>query len=349
VHHFMTESVAALRAHLEEYFQRHADRLLSLKPWGPDVRHRLQQYSQRGKLIRGALVPFAYRTCHPKDPSPEVCFGAGVAMELLQAFLLIHDDIMDQDSLRRGEPAIHTQYEHASPSKPDSGQYGVSMGICTGDVAAFLAMEQMSTLPVPAELGNEMTAEVAREIVLVGLAQMQDVHHGYIRETDTASILDVYTYKTGRYTFSLPLSLGSRLAGCSPDQIETMRKFGEHAGRIFQIRDDQLGLFGSSNEIGKSAGSDIREDKKTIFRNYLLQRIGDDHPVRGYFGSNEIGDPEIEKVRHAILDTGVLDEIDRMVSSEQAHAEHLIESLGLPDDGRAAMMALLQYNTTRSV
>jgi geranylgeranyl pyrophosphate synthase len=71
--------------------------------------------------------------------------------------------------------------------------------------------------------------------------------------------------------------------------------------------------------------------------------------VCGYFGSNEIGDPEIEKVRHAILDTGVLDEIDRMVSSEQAHAEHLIESLGLPDDGRAAMMALLQYNTTRSV
>lgn len=359
MHHYLTESIAALRSQLEYYFENDGARRLALEPWGPDVHDRLQQYALRGKLIRGALVPFAFRVRHPEDTPPAECLEAGVAMELLQAFLLIHDDIMDQDSLRRGESAMHTQYEQVAPATDgsreynsreyNSRQYGISMGICAGDVAAFLAMEKMAGLPIAAELRSELTAQVAREIVMVGLAQMQDVHHGYIAETDSASILEVYTHKTGRYTFSLPLSLGSRLAGCSAEQIGTVERIGEHAGRIFQIRDDQLGLFGSSEKIGKTAGSDIREDKKTIFRDYLLRRLEDESPVHGYFGSPAIGESEIEEVRRAVLDTGVLAEVDAMVNREYETAVDLIESLGLPEEGELAMRALLQYNNSRSV
>ncbi|TVR68084.1 MAG: polyprenyl synthetase family protein [Spirochaetaceae bacterium] len=343
----MTESIQSVRHCLQEYLATGAPTLLTLEPWGPDLHKRLSEYAERGKMVRGALVTFAYRLFDPDGSVPPACCEAGVAMELLQSFLLIHDDIMDQDDLRRGVPAVHSQYRELMKSHPGAKQYGLSMGICGGDVAAFLAMERIATLSVPPELRSELSALVAREVVSVGLAQMQDVHHGYVSEVDREAILKVYTYKTGRYTFSLPLMVGARIAGASLQQASALARIGEHLGRIFQIRDDQLGIFGRSEEIGKPAGSDIREDKKTIFREELFRTLPQNHVVRSYFGSPLAGEAEMEIVRQEIIRTGVLDRINDLVAEEEQRVNTLVGELEIPPEGVAALNALALYNDTR--
>jgi geranylgeranyl diphosphate synthase type I len=86
-------------------------------------------------------------------------------MELLQSFLLIHDDIMDQDTVRRGKPSIHSQFAGSAPAEgPVVDQYGLSMGICVGDIAAFLALDRLSSLAVDEVLRNRIVALVSREI-----------------------------------------------------------------------------------------------------------------------------------------------------------------------------------------
>lgn len=327
--------------------------MLPFHPWGEDLRSRFRAFSLGGKLLRGALVPFTFRLFSREEPFSPACRDAGVAMELLQTFLLVHDDIMDQDRVRRGGLAVHAQYEeYLSRLDPEgnpagNGHYGIAQGICAGDVAAFLAVQLVSDLDAPAPVRAELVSLVSREIVAVGLAQMQDVHHSAVPRAEPEKILEVYTGKTGRYTFSLPMMTGARLSGQSGEVLQLLRRFGESQGRIFQIRDDQLGIFGDHRVIGKPVGSDIRENKKTLFREELFQRLPGDAPVLGYFGSDRIGPEELEKVRQALRETGVMDAVEEQVARDRDESLQIIDDLPLSSGGRDALGGLVSYNLTR--
>lgn len=345
MHSSMVQAQQSVKRELEQFFKGTSRELLHLEPWGADLQRRLGEYAGRGKLIRGALVPFAWSLFNPGQDHPEAVRQAGVAMELMQSFLLIHDDIMDQDDLRRGAPSVHAQYRDLRGSR----QYGVSMGICAGDVAAFMAVQQMASLPVSPDVRSTLTELFAREIISVGLAQMQDVHHGYVDHASREAVLQVYTWKTGRYTFSLPMMTGAILADASRETVGILAELGEGMGRVFQIRDDQLGIFGEDEAIGKPAGSDIRENKKTIFRELLMERLPGDHPVRSLFGRETLSNEELALVRHTLTETGVMKDVDALVVSEQRAAEQHVSSLGLDGDAREALDALLEYNAGRTV
>lgn len=321
--------------------------------WSNDVRQRLQQYALRGKLIRGSLVPFSYSLFHPGIDPPKETSIAGAAMELLQSFLLIHDDIMDQDDLRRGEPAIHRQYTDAAPKRTDrpidSQQYGLSMGVCVGDIAAFYAIHVLSNLEIDAVLRNSIIRWTSKEIMLVGLAQMQDVHHGYVADTTLELVNQVYTYKTGRYTFSLPMVIGALVAGESDRVIRDIIDFGEHLGRIFQIRDDYLGLFQKEAEMGKPIGSDLREDKKTVYRQLLFQHLNEDDPIRAIFGKAHVTPEEIETVQEAMISFGVVDEVDSLVEREAQRSKEVVRSLGITPEKERSLEELIDFSIRRSV
>jgi geranylgeranyl diphosphate synthase type I len=345
----ITDARTRVRSRIEQYFSGEGPASLRLYPWGADVRDRLREYATRGKLLRGALVAPGYRTIR-EHPPPNACIDAGAAMELLQSFLLIHDDIMDRDELRRGAPAIHHQYTVASPGDTSSAlQYGVSMGICAGDISAFLALNVLSTLDIDPAIRGEIVRFTSDEIALVGLAQMQDVHNGYVVDADEDNVLQVYTYKTGRYTFSLPLAVGAMIAGAPNDTIEALCEIGEALGRIFQIRDDQLGIFGDPSETGKPAGSDVRENKKTLFRRYVVDADGARGQYASMFGARELTDVALESLRDFIRNDGVLGRIESIVQREASNVAARIDDLSISDEGRAALHQLLEYNLGRTV
>lgn len=347
----LTEAQRRVHEALDDYFTSGAGGALDLAPWGPDLRTRLSDYTRRGKLLRGAMVSLGYSLFAGDLPAPRSCVDAGVVMELLQSFLLIHDDIMDRDLVRRGRPSIHAQYVERCPVDDDqtAERYGGSMGLCAGDIAAFLAVMIMSTLEVEPATRVEILSIVSREIIAVGLAQMQDVHNGYLADVEEEAILQVYTYKTGRYTFSLPLSIGAMIAGADQKQIEVLGRIGEALGRIFQLRDDQLGIFGSTEKIGKPAGSDIREDKKTLIRHYVFERTDANGPYRALFGKESITEKELEDLRDYLRTSGILDAIETVVEKQSQLVRELIDTLELAPGGREALNALLAYNLTRNL
>ena len=279
-------------------------------------------------MIRGGLVSLGYELTG-KQGSHSVT-QVGAVMELVQSALLIHDDIMDRDPIRRGVKSLYHQYEEMAEKKGLSGSLhiGESMGICAGDVAFFTAFEVLSGIDLPADDYRKVVRLCSREISHVGVAQMQDVYWGGAAAgVDEEKILRLYLHKTGRYTFSLPLMLGGILAGQTQNVICTLEQIGEHMGIAFQIRDDELGLFGDEQRLGKPIGSDVREGKKTLYHAQLFTRASEEQRsrLRGIFGNDGVTQTDIEYVRAMVVDLGIREHVQRLAQelAEKARSEVL--------------------------
>ncbi len=229
-----------------------------------DLITRLIPFVTSGKSIRGCLAVFVYSLFSTNRKSE--IFDCAAALELLHSGLLIHDDIMDRDELRRGAQAIYTQYTEVGKQNGtgDSRHFGVSMGINAADFCFFSGYELLG------RLSNDIFGFVSHELTHVVAAQMQDVYASQIAQSLSENdVMTVYRYKTARYTFSLPLMVGAKLASASEAVIRMLDRIGENLGIIFQLRDDELNIIGNTQKTGKPQGSDVREHKQTLLSVYL--------------------------------------------------------------------------------
>lgn len=263
----MTRSLEYYKARVDKSLIRilheYEKPLLSVNKWGSDVLTRLTPFVTAGKSVRGSLVLLSYELF--KNTSPQAAVDVAGALELIHAGLLIHDDIMDQDQMRRGAKSLYAQYQELFSDK----RTGESLALCVGDVSFFMALSVISSLGFPLKITRAVMNKISSELTLVGVAQMQDVALPNQKEKATKdTILTLYRYKTARYTCSLPLALGAILAGQNEDVVSALEIYGEHVGILFQIIDDQLNLFGDTEVTGKPVGSDIREEKVTLFSYY---------------------------------------------------------------------------------
>jgi geranylgeranyl diphosphate synthase type I len=351
---------------ISEILRESEPRFGAISPMGAQLAARLDTYAHSGKMIRGILVRLGYELCAAEAPDAameRVLDRAGAAMEFLQAGLLIHDDIMDRDTMRRGNTTVHTQYERdaAAAQASDPAHHGVSLGVCAGDVAFFLGFHALAALPVPAaiqERARKVAAFSAQELCWVGVAQMQDVQSGaggLGADPSPAQILRVYRYKTGRYTFSMPLVVGAMLADAGPAHREALDQAGENLGVVFQLKDDELGIFGDSAQSGKRADSDIREDKKTLLRHFLFEAA--QAPLRaklaGLFGNPDPGAEGLRFVREALESTGARAKVREYMQCFANEASDRIASLP-PQAGeraqraREAFQELFRYSVERN-
>jgi geranylgeranyl diphosphate synthase type I len=363
---------------------------------GGGVCARLKTFVPRGKMLRGGLLVLSYGLF--KTGVPASVIQAGAALELVQAGLLIHDDIMDGDLERRGEKSLFYEYAARAQARKLNRAFhvGESLGICAGDIAFFLSYELLSGLDLPAGSGAggntrsdtgsgegshtrpglggntrsgagagigaercttagtipRLIGLVSRELSYVAAAQMLDVYRGAqdrlkLSEND---ILRLYTYKTARYTFSLPLLCGALLARAAEKQLPRLEKIGELLGIIFQIKDDELGLFGDSDKTGKPVGSDIKEGKKNLYYYYLFGRgLRTDHErLLNLFGSGQAGKKEIEEIRSLVIGLGIQEKINKKVDQLAARVSRMITQLPSGRGGaRELLLELLRYNLKR--
>ena len=324
----------------------------AVNEWGGDLRGRIVEFASRGKMIRGALVAAG---CEAFGGTvDDSAYEAAAVVELVQSFLLIHDDIMDEDRVRRGAPAVVQQYRQTGleHSYMRVDRYAESMAICAGDVTLLIAIQALSGLPVAAETARRLVSLVAGEIALVGVAQMGDVANSHSgREISDEDIITLYRYKTGRYTFSLPLMIGAALAGAEAGAVEQIAAWGEIQGVVFQIRDDLLDITEDSDTTGKPAGSDVVGNKQTLWRRVLFERLDATQRERvvGLFGKRDLADSELSELREALVTTGTRDEVERRVSEFRCEAARILERVtGITSDGRKMLGALDRYNSERS-
>ena len=208
-----------------------------------------------GKRQRPAILAAAYEACGGSG-GPQAVVMAGVSLELLQTYFLIHDDWMDESDTRRGGPSVHVLLAQTFGGTHN----GNAAAILAGDQACAIAQEALLELPLPAECVLAAVRELSRVQQDVIAGQLLDVASG---SGDADAMEKMHDLKTGSYTVRGPLELGALLAGASSDQHFALERFARPLGVAFQLRDDLLGTFGDPKITGKPCGTDLAGGKRT--------------------------------------------------------------------------------------
>jgi len=200
-----------------------------------------------GKRIRPALVLLSAAASGLRG-AVEAATPAAAAVELLHNFSLIHDDIEDGDTLRRGRPTLWKVW-------------GIAQSINTGD--AMFAMAHQALLESAAPADRVLRAMNVFEAMCVRLTRGQHLDISFEQRSDVsaAEYLDMIAGKTAALTEAC-CEIGAILGGSDDEQIASLARFGHDLGMAFQIQDDALGIWGDPIRTGK-ADSDLAHRKKT--------------------------------------------------------------------------------------
>lgn len=225
-----------------------------------EILKHLKEFTLRGKSkrIRSFLIFIGYQMFGGKNQKEII--KASVSVELIHSFLLIHDDIIDQDEFRRGRPTFHQGF-----GKLGNQHFGESIAIVAGDIAYNLALENFLNTSFSADAKLKAIQRINQTVLDTGYGEALDIWlAGKSNTFSQEDILKVYEYKTAKYTLEAPLHLGALLAGATDKDLQALSAYAIPLGIAFQIQDDILGVFGEEQAIGKPVGSDIREGKKTL-------------------------------------------------------------------------------------
>lgn len=320
----VTETIDELMNEMRLY----SDKLL-------DISHITRDFILRGgKRVRPLLVLIGYwsRTWGLENGNLKYLVSS---IEFLHNYLLIHDDIMDRDVIRRGGPTAHVWYRDKCLEKEmvECDHYGLSQAITSGDYLEALAVGMFGKLNLPSDATKKLVQTYSRGLRLVAYGQYLDVlaSHLPLRSIRERDILTIHTLKTASYTVELPLHLGAIAAGGEESLLNDLSGYAIPAGLAFQLRDDVLGLFGDEKVTGKPVGSDVRGRKKTllIIKAYEFASPNDRVFLEEIYDrktSNEITSSDIDRVRRIVVETGSLDYVDKRVAEETVKARESIES-----------------------
>lgn len=262
----------------------------------------LEEYTLRGgKRIRACLAIFGF-LCF-KEFDPEIV-KAAISMELIQSYLLIHDDIMDKDDTRRGGKTVHKIYEGMENDR----HFGESMAILAGNLANAFVAESIIDTNFDTAAKLKAIEKISKMFVKEDYGQVEDI----IMEKaggDSRRILNMYKFKTVPYTAEIPLFVGALLAGANENDCKIFELWAEKAGIAFQIQDDILGIFGNEAETGKPNDSDIKEGKNTFLIHKAMEMCSADEKefLIKCLGNKNASEEDIEKVRTIVKHSGALD------------------------------------------
>lgn len=245
-----------LKPHLELVDQSLAKSIVPTLP--VSLREPIRYFLQMpGKKIRPLLSLFSAQAVGGKI---EEALPAATAVELFHDFTLIHDDIMDQDELRRGAPTMHVKY-------------GESAAILVGDALIGLAYQELLKSP-PSSF--EAVMRIFTE-ALVKVCEGQALDKEF--ETREQVTLDEYLDMIGKKTawlLKVACALGAICGGGNEEQVRLLSHFGYNLGLGFQIQDDLLDFVADESKLGKKVGSDFKMHKKTYvnlkYQEILLKR-----------------------------------------------------------------------------
>ncbi len=250
---------------------------------------------------------------------------AGAALELLQLFALIHDDVMDESASRRGMPTAHAEVERLhrrSAARGDARRFGENIAVLLGDLAH--AEADMLAAELPASM-RRLWRVLVVELVC---GQRSDLVGSAAGWKDPERARQVARMKSGRYTVERPLQLGVAAAGGDHRHAgEALARYGEAVGDAFALRDDLLGVWGDSSLTGKPAGDDLLAGKPTIIVSLAAERLRSPSARRALarVGTPDIRPRDVVLLRHELVDVGVVDTVEEMITDHVAAAREALQ------------------------
>ncbi|GLX34304.1 polyprenyl synthetase [Streptomyces roseochromogenus] len=297
-----------------------------------------------GKRLRPLLCVTGWQAADGRG-FPEAVVRVAASLEMFHTFCLIHDDVMDDSSSRRGAPTVHRRLalHHGNGRSAYAAQrMGASAAILIGDLAHAWSGELLHTAGLtPNQLSAVLPlVDDMRSEVMYG--QYLDVTAAGRPTTDVGQALRIARYKTAKYTVERPLHIGAALAGAPPAVCEALSAYALPVGEAFQLRDDLLGVFGSPRVTGKPALDDLREGKHTVLAALALQRADDDQQrtLHSLLGSPSLDEAEAARLREILTATGARTEVENMIHTLRAQALRALDTAPFPPAATARLRQL---------
>ncbi len=299
-----------------------------------------------GKRLRPAFCHWAFVGVGG-DPSADLVVDAGAAFELMHAFALFHDDVMDDADSRRGAPTTHVRFagrHSAAGWKGESRRFGEGMAILIGDLAFVYADQLMAEANTRAwQVWNELRIEL-------NVGQVLDVLGSVNGVRDIAQADRICRYKSGKYTIERPLHLGVALAapGRFDELAPAFSEYGLPLGDAFQMRDDVMGAFGDTTTTGKPVGGDLREGKPTpLLARALAAASPAQRSVLDLVGRPGLTDDRVATIQQVIVETGALAELESTIDRLTDDAVAALDRIDLTSESRSELTSLAAYVSTR--
>ncbi|MDD1700538.1 MAG: polyprenyl synthetase family protein [Methanoregula sp.] len=279
-----------------------------------------------GKRLRPAVVMLAADAV--KRGSSTEILPAALALELTHTFTLIHDDIMDDDMLRRGVQTVHTKWD-------------MQTGILAGDVLYARAFEFICMSKANDKAKVRAVSMLAHACADICEGQHMDMSFTHRNDVDEYEYLEMVKKKTG-VLYAAAAGIGAVLAGGTVSQVKALYLFGLKTGIAFQIRDDLIDLITLAEKSGKDRASDLREGKQTLIMIKAREKGID---LLKY--KRDLTDEEIDGVIKELTDAGVIADVKKVAHDlvEESN-KHL--SLILPSKERQLLMEIGEFFVTRS-
>ena len=278
-----------------------------------------------GKRLRPLLVLLAARACGDSSQNP---VKLAVAIEFLHTAMLLHDDVVDESTLRRGRRTANAEWGNAA-------------SVLVGDFLHSRAFELM------VELGNiDVMALISKATNGIAEGEVQQLTLLQNTSTSEADYLEVIYRKTA-LLFEVSAESGAVLGGASPSEAAAYREYGRHLGLAFQLMDDWLDYEGTAQELGKNTGDDLAEGKVTLPIILALKAAGASDRRILEQAITQPGSVAFEDVRCIAERYGGIESTRHRAAHEASLAESAL--LGLPDSAcKSQMIRLSQFAVERS-
>ena len=300
----------------------------------------VQAYPERGgKALRPALTHWS---CGLFGGDPRSVRRIAAAIELFHTWTLVHDDIIDQDDTRRGQPSVHAlvdawSCELRKPIAPErAAHFGASMAILAGDI-----QQAWSSALVLEAIGDGVSPEVAvaivqrlHRVVTPGLiaGEAWDVEFE-LRPPEAVSAEEIHSMmaaKTGlllRFAAEAGAMAALNCADSADPRIVRLADAVADAGLAFQLHDDLLGMFADEKALGKPIGSDLRQGKRTLLFAHALETSD---TLLSYIG-RDVSDAEFAEVCCELRNCGAVDAIETEAAALLASAESALAEMPAND------------------
>lgn len=295
-----------------------------------EVLNLLADFSTRpGKRFRGTLAWYTYQQLsnNPTSPAGQ---DLAVALELIQNYLLIVDDVMDRSATRRGRPTIHELYISKYKSLTNRTHLANMMAVNIGLLAQHMANDLIVNCGED-DINIKQTLNIMHHnLMATCFGQIDDLLSVYSQEMPPKTrIYSIYEAKNSYYTFINPIQMGAALAGhYNNELLQEIIKFGLPAGLAFQTQDDILGMFGNSTETGKPNLDDLREGKRTLLIYYALKmaNLAEQKVIKKHLGNPQLTELDFMAVRKIIEHCGAKKRVEQEAKDAGEQAINVIQS-----------------------
>ena len=315
-----------------------------------------------GKRIRPMLAILGYKAF--SGSKEDDIIKASAALELIHAFLLIHDDIMDFGEERHSIKTVHRKYrdeydylftdkgssgkaKEKNPEKepkqsPKASHFGESVAICIGDMTYAYANEIIANSNFNEKLKSKALAWISSVVTSTCFGQIHDIFAGekkyeYVPKKEIELI---HYLKTARYSAEGPLVFGAVLAGASEKSIAELRKIAIPIGMAFQLQDDILNLFSDNGKMGKDCGSDLKERKKTMLILKAMEN-GESDELLNLLNKRELTQKDVQQIKDMIQETSSLDYSNLLIGKLIGISKMSIRKASIREEAKLELLSLM--------